>query len=240
MISLLQNSAKLDVLAVAAHPDDAEIGCGGILARLASEGKKVGVVDLTDGEPTPYTINRDERIEETLKSAKILGLTVRDILELPNRRLFDNFESRLALAERIRVYKPKILLSMYGITPHDSPDHYQTQLITEGAVFYARLSKMEKYFNQIPTYRVYNIFYYVTMREMPNPEYFLPRFVVDITEEFTTKTLSLKAYASQFRADPKSQGIIHWVDAMGRYYGKNYLNLSPFFQYNTPYYCELI
>lgn len=220
MIPLIQKSKKLDILAVAAHPDDAEIGCGGILARYAREGKQVGVIDVTDGEPTPFTENREERLEEAKKSAEILGLSVREVLDLPNRKLFDNFEARIALAKRIRYYQPKILLGMGGMTPHDSPDHYQSQLITEGAIFYARLSKWEEYFGDVPIYRVRNYFYYATMRESPNPEIMLPRFIIDTSEDYVTKVLALKAYASQFRADKKSQGIIHWIDAMGRFYGK--------------------
>ncbi|MFV2016475.1 MAG: PIG-L family deacetylase, partial [Candidatus Heimdallarchaeota archaeon] len=163
MIPLIQKSDKLDVMVVAAHPDDAEIGCGAILAKLSKEEKSVGIIDLTDGEPTPHTSSRDERLEEAKNSGLKLGLVIREILELPNRKLFDNFESRIALADRIRKYRPKILISQYGKTPHDSPDHYQAQLITEGALFYARLSKWEEFFS-LPVHRVWNLFYYITLR----------------------------------------------------------------------------
>ena len=94
---------ELDVLAVGAHPDDVEIACGGTLARLASLGYKVGIVDLTDGEPTPNSPGPDVRLEEARRAGEILGVAVRLNLNLPNRRLFDSFESRLALGLLVRV-----------------------------------------------------------------------------------------------------------------------------------------
>lgn len=220
LISLINKSKTLDVMAVAAHPDDAEIGCGGILAKLAKEGKTVGIIDLTDGEPTPYTTSREERLEEAKKSGIKLGLQVREILELPNRKLFDNFESRIALADRIRTYKPKVLLSQYGLTPHDSPDHYQAQLITEGAVFYARLSKWEEYFS-FPVHRVWNLFYYVTLRENPSLDITsMSKMLIDVSNTFDEKKESLLSYKSQFRAEITNSGIIPWIQTMASYYGK--------------------
>lgn len=219
MISLINEAESLDVMVVSTHPDDAEIGCGGLMAKIASQGHHVGIIDLTDGEPTPFTVDRDERLEEARRAGLTLGMKVREVLELPNRKLWDTFEARVALASRIRHYKPKILISTYGLTPHDSPDHYQGQLITEGGLFYARLSKWEDYFDGLPTHRVWTMFYYVTLREVPNPELFLPRFVVDVTNEFPTKVETLRCYESQFRANPNSPGVIPWVETMARYYG---------------------
>ena len=90
---------NLDVIAVGAHPDDCEIGCGGTLASLAQSGLSVGIIDLTDGEPTPNCDDPAIRIEEANEAAKALGLTKRIILELPNRRLFDSFEAMKASKE---------------------------------------------------------------------------------------------------------------------------------------------
>ena len=221
MISLISQTKQLDVIVVSPHPDDAEIGCGGIIAKLAQQGLKIGLIDLTDGEPTPYTVNREERLDEATQSAKTLGLQVREVLELPNRKLFDNFEARIQLAERLRFYKPKILLSNYGMTPHDSPDHYQGQLITEGALFYARLSKWEEFFNNLPVHRIYNLFYYITLRENPNPDIIgMSKIILDISKTFNLKKEALLSYQSQFRANPKAPGVIPWVETMARYYGK--------------------
>ena len=222
MISLVNKSTQLDVVAVSPHPDDAEIGCGGILAKLSEQGLKVGLIDLTDGEPTPFTTSVQERLDEATESAKKLGLVIREILELPNRKLFDSFEARIELAERFRYYKPKILLSNYGMTPHDSPDHYQAQLITEGALFYARLSKWEEFFHNLPVHRIYNLFYYVTLRENPNPEISgMSKIVIDVSKTFNIKKEALLSYKSQFRANPNNPGIIPWIETMAHYYGKS-------------------
>ena len=101
---------QLDVIAVGAHPDDVEIACGGTLASLADRGYQVGIIDLTDGEPTPGCPNPAVRLEEARKAAGILGAQ-RITLELPNRRLFDCFEARVALAIDVRILLPIILIA---------------------------------------------------------------------------------------------------------------------------------
>src|SRR5262249_49458756 len=93
---------EIDFLAVGAHPDDVEIACGGTLAHLAKLGYQVGIVDLTDGEPTPLSPGPDARLEEARRAAEILGVSTRITLNLPNRRLFDSFEARIELAKILR------------------------------------------------------------------------------------------------------------------------------------------
>ena len=85
----------LDVIAVGAHPDDVEIGCGGTLALLAARGLRVGIVDLTDGEPTPRSSGPDERLAEAAAAARVLGVVHRENLDFPNRRLLDRKSTRL-------------------------------------------------------------------------------------------------------------------------------------------------
>ena len=130
----------LDVIAVGAHPDDVEIAVGGTLARLAQQGYRVGIVDLTDGEPSPGSPGPDVRLQEAIDAAKILGVQVRETLELPNRRLFDDFEARVALAKVFRRYRPRIVMGIAGKTPMASPDHWQASQITDAAIFYSRLT----------------------------------------------------------------------------------------------------
>ncbi|MFM9116979.1 MAG: PIG-L family deacetylase, partial [Planctomycetota bacterium] len=89
---------RLDVIAVGAHPDDVEIACGGTLAQLVRQGYRVGIIDLTDGEPTPRCPSPAVRLAEAQAAAQALGVQRRVTLELPNRRLFDCFEARIALA----------------------------------------------------------------------------------------------------------------------------------------------
>src|SRR5215471_17571552 len=112
---------QLDVIAVGAHPDDVEIACGGTLARLVRQGYRVGIVDLTDGEPTPGSPGPEVRLAEADKAAKTLGVHLRVLLDLPNRRLFDSFEARVALAKVFRRYRPKLVFGFGEKTPLASP-----------------------------------------------------------------------------------------------------------------------
>ena len=103
---------RVDVLAVGAHPDDVEIACGGTLAKLAAQGYRVGIVDLTDGEPTPRSPGPEVRLAEARRAAETLGAVVRVTLDLPNRRLMDGFEARVALAKEFRKYRPRLVIGL--------------------------------------------------------------------------------------------------------------------------------
>ena len=104
---------SLDVIAVGAHPDDVEIGCGGTLARLVQQGYGVGIVDLTDGEPTPGSPSPEVRLAEAAEAARILGVH-RETMTFPNRRLFDGFEVRVELAKIFRRFRPRIVIGLEG------------------------------------------------------------------------------------------------------------------------------
>src|SRR5215210_2590261 len=101
---------QLDVIAVGAHPDDVEIACGGTLASLVDAGQKVGIIDLTDGEPTPLSPGPDVRMAEAKAAGEALGVHLRTLLHLPNRRLFDSFEARVKLAIEFRKHKPRHII----------------------------------------------------------------------------------------------------------------------------------
>ena len=116
---------QVDVLAVGAHPDDVEIACGGTLAKLVQQGHRVGIIDLTDGEPTPLSPGPEVRLAEARRAAEVLGAVVRVTLDLPNRRLFDSFEARVALAKEFRKYRPRLVIGLGAGTPLASPDHGQ-------------------------------------------------------------------------------------------------------------------
>ena len=145
---------QLDVLAVGAHPDDVEIACGGTLAKLAQQGHRVGIIDLTDGEPTPGSPGPEVRLAEARRAADVLGVAQRVTLDLPNRRLFDTFEARVALACEFRRYRPRLVIGLGGKTPTASPDHYQASLIIEAAAFYSKLTKWDEHFDGLPPYVV--------------------------------------------------------------------------------------
>lgn len=187
----------LDVIAVGAHPDDVEIGCGGTLASLVRQGYRVGIVDLTDGEPTPLSPGPEVRLAEADEAAAILGVSVRKNLNFPNRRLFDGYEVRVELAKVFRRYRPKLVLGIADKTPLASPDHLQTVQITDAAVFYSRLTKWDDQFDHLPVHTVANQMWY-PLGLSRLPERSSDRFVVDISSTIGVKLASVKAYKTQF------------------------------------------
>ncbi len=194
---------ELDVMAVGAHPDDVEIACGGTLAVLARQGYRVGIVDLTDGEPTPGSASPEVRLAEAHRAAETLGATVRVTLDLSNRRLFDSFEARVALAAEFRKYRPRLVIGFGDGTRLASPDHYQAMLITDAAVFYSRLSKWEEHFDDLEPHSISRQLYFTlafhTLPAAPAASH----FVVDCTDTIDTKIASIACYESQFAHRPE-------------------------------------
>lgn len=207
----------LDVIAVGAHPDDCEIGCGGTLAALAASGLKVGIIDLTDGEPTPGCPSPEVRIEEAQAAAKALGIAKRIILELPNRRLFDSFQSRVALAIEFRRYRPKLVLGIGGKTPMASPDHWQAMQITDAAVFYSRLSKWDDQFDGLPVHTISRQLYFSLMLESEIVGTGQKQFVQDISATFPQKMDAVRCYATQF--PPEKAYVFEKVETIAKIRG---------------------
>ena len=196
---------RLDVIAVGAHPDHCEIGCGGTLAVLAQQGLSVGIVDLTDGEPTPGCDDPSIRLAEAQQAAATLGIH-RIVLDLPNRRLFDSFEARVALAKQFRIFQPKLVLSLNCKTPMASPDHWQAAQITDGAVFYSRLSKWDQHFDGLPVHVISRQLYYHLFFEDEWSGVGAKQFVHDISATIELKLDSVRCYATQF---PKEKEYIY-------------------------------
>ena len=194
----MTNYEKLDVIAVGAHPDDVEIACGGTLAKLVKQGYKVGIVDLTDGEPTPNSPGPEVRVEEAKRAAETLGVHQRVILELPNRRLFDSFEARVALAKEFRKYRPQVVIGFGDKTPLASPDHWQAMQITDAAVFYSRLTKWDDQFDDLPVHTISSQLYFRLAFEPSTLAGFASHFTIDVSETFETKLDSIRCYATQF------------------------------------------
>lgn len=208
---------ELDLIAVGAHPDDVEIACGGTLARLARKGYRVGIVDLTDGEPTPGSAGPDVRLGEATRAAEILGASVRINLNLPNRRLFDTFESRVALAKVFRKHRPKVVLGFGGKTVLASPDHYQAMLITDAAVFYSRLTKWDEHFDGLPVHTISNqLSFPIALHGLNLPEA-SGYIVADIGSTLAIKLDAVRSYATQFPA--AKAGIFGAIETMNRYHG---------------------
>lgn len=207
----------LDVIAVGAHPDDVEIGCGGTLAKLAEQGHRVGIVDLTDGEPTPGSPSPDVRLTEAAAAAKTLGVAERITLNLGNRRLMDGFDERVALAKVLRKWRPKLVLGLGEKTPMASPDHWQAMQITDAAVFYSRLTKWDDRFDNTPPHRIAAQLYYSLTFYTLEPPTIGNDFVVDISSTLDAKLASIRCYETQF--PPEKQQLFGRVEAMNRSHG---------------------
>lgn len=211
------SDSPLDLIAVGAHPDDVEIACGGTLAKLSAKGYRVGIVDFTDGEPTPLSPGPDVRLSEARRAAEILGVSVRENLNLPNRRLFDSFEARVALAKVFRRYRPRVVIGFGGKTVLASPDHYQAMLITDAAVFYSRLTKWDEYFDGLPVHSITNqLSFPIALHGLDLPEA-SGYIVADIGSTLAVKLDAVRAYQTQFPA-PKAR-VFSAIEAMNRYHG---------------------
>src|SRR5881398_3070732 len=130
----------LDYLVIAPHPDDAELGAGATIALLLSQGARVGVLDLTDGEPTPHG-SPEIRARETEAATAVLGLSWRGNLGLVNRRLEADLESRARLAGALRQLRPRCLFAPYWEDVH--PDHVSASRLVDDACFWAKLTKSD-------------------------------------------------------------------------------------------------
>jgi bacillithiol biosynthesis deacetylase BshB1 len=212
-----RREGALDVIAVGAHPDDVEITCGGTLAQLASQGYRVGIVDLTDGEPTPRSAGPDVRLAEAARAAEILGVSERITLNLPNRRLFDCFEARVELAKVFRRHRPRVVLGFGGKTVLASPDHWQAMQITDAAVFYSRLTKWEEHFGGLAPHTIVNQFSFpILLHSLSLPES-SGWFVTDISGSLDRKLEAIRAYRTQFPSEKAR--VLSLVEAANRFQG---------------------
>ena len=208
---------QLDIIAVGAHPDDVEIACGGILARLARQGHSVGIIDLTDGEPTPLSPGPEVRLAEAKDAAAVLGVQHRVTLELPNRRLFDSFEARTLRATELRRYRPKLVIGLGASTPPASPDHWQAMQITDAAVFYAKLTKWDEHFDGLPPLVIPALLhcYLIDQEEaLSRPG----RIIADISDTLQLKLAAIRCYKTQF--PPEKEYVFQRVEAAAQFLGQ--------------------
>ena len=188
----------MDVVAVGAHPDDIEVACGGTLARLVRQGYRVGIVDLTDGEPTPRSPGPEVRLAEAKRAAEVLGVHERITLDFPNRKLFDSFEARVELAKVFRRWRPQVVIGFGDRTPTASPDHWQAMEITDAAVFYAKLTKWPEHFDVLPEHAISSQLYFSLGMETTVVNPAMTHFVVDIGDSLALKMKSVRCYETQF------------------------------------------
>ena len=204
-------SLELDILVIGAHPDDAEIGCGGTIAHYAKTGKNVGVLDLSNGEPTPFgTV--EKRMAEAKVASEILGLKVRITLDMTNRYIENTVENRKKVSEVIRKYKPKILITH---PPNDwHPDHVACHLLVNAAKFQSKLTKIEsEYSEHYPKY----VFYF-DHSHLKDKNRKLD-FLIDISDSLEDKISALRAYKTQFVDNEKHMRIFDYIRERAGYLG---------------------
>ena len=180
---------SLDILVVAPHPDDAEIGVGGTLLRSKSQGLSVGVLDMTTGEPTPHG-SLETRARETAAATGILKLDWRDNLGLANRSLEPTLAARRALAGVFRTVRPKVIFAPYWEDVH--PDHVAASQLVDAARFWAKLTKSDL---AGEPYWPPRLFYYFSIHLRIHPK---PSFIVDISDQIEAKMQAIANYESQF------------------------------------------
>jgi bacillithiol biosynthesis deacetylase BshB1 len=178
---------RIDVLAIAAHPDDVELTCGGTLVKMAALGYKTGVIDLTAGEMgtrgTP-----EIRAREAAAAARILGVTVRENLGLPDSDVSASRGNKLLLAAKIRALRPHTVILPYWEGRH--PDHYNASKLGYEGCFLAGLTRLPIEGDAFRPYKIIYATAYARVR---------PTFVVNITKEFERRRRAILAYGSQFR-----------------------------------------
>jgi bacillithiol biosynthesis deacetylase BshB1 len=204
---------SVDIVAIAAHPDDVEQTCGGTLIKMAEKGYCTGVLDLTTGDMgtrgTP-----EQRIEESAAAAKVLLARYRDNLRFPDARLENTISARMTLALKIRETRPRVVILPYWQGRH--PDHYRTAELGYEACFLAGLKKMDEYSEP---HRPYKILYSSIYANVT------PSFVVDISAQFERRMAALLSYRSQYGGGegsdlfPDEQEIRERLGAVARYYG---------------------
>jgi bacillithiol biosynthesis deacetylase BshB1 len=202
----------LDALVVAPHPDDAELGMGGLIIRLIQQGWKLGILDLTSGEPTPLG-SLERRAAETAEATAVLGNPWRKNLGLPNRSLEATLINRRAIAGVFREVQPRLLFAPYWEDAH--PDHTAASKLVEEARFWSKLSRSD--IPGAPFYPARILYYFsVHLRIVERPS-----LVIDISDQLEAKVRALTCYRSQLVDNQPAgkPGVIDSVCDRTRYWG---------------------
>jgi len=198
-----------NIVVVGPHPDDQEIGMGGTIARLQDQGHRVLLLDMTNGEPTPYG-DPETRAKEAAKAAKLLGVE-REMVGLPNRTVEHTIQARHQVAGVIRQWQADIIFTPFFQDAH--PDHIATTRIVEDARFDAKLTKTD--LPGEPIYPKWLFYYYAShLRWVADPS-----FLIDITGYTDVKRESIVAYETQFVKPEKNRRVVEWVLSANHYFG---------------------
>jgi len=219
----------VDILALAAHRDDVEQTCAGTLLKMSERGYRTGILDLTQGEMGTRGTAED-RAGEAAEAARILKVSWRHALDIPDGRVENNWENRLKVVRVLREQRPRVLILPYWEGRH--PDHYTASILGYEAAFISGLAKLNSAVSDQPSaignpggdsaapHRPFKIIYASLYRDVR------PTFVVDITDQFEMRFTSLMAYKSQFTDQEAGSGIFPAqkeirarVESMARFYG---------------------
>ena len=205
----------VDILAIAAHPDDVELTCGGTLHKLKKRGYRFGIVDLTRGEMGTRG-SAEIRAREALRAAEILGAEFREALDLGDGGLRRGREEELQVIDVIRREKPRIIFTPYPDDRH--PDHRRAGQIVTDASYYAGTRKIE---TQYPAHRPQQTIYFSTFLSHP------PQFLVDVSDVIEIRRAAMRAFESQFHKEGSTEpetvlaqkNFLDMIDARAREYG---------------------
>jgi len=202
---------KLDILVIGAHPDDAEIGCGGTIAHYKKKGKNIGILDLSNGEPTPFG-SVEKRLAEAKAASEVLHVDIRITLDMTNRYIENTIENREKVSEVIRKYKPNVLITHPSDDWH--PDHIACHQLVNAAKFQSKLTQTE---SQYPEYYPKYVFYF-DHSHLKDKNRKLD-FLVDISDSIEEKITALKAYKSQFVDNKKHLRIFDYIKERAGFLG---------------------
>jgi len=191
MITKKEN--KIDVIAFSPHPDDAEMGCGGLLLKLKDKGYRTGIVDLTLAELSTNG-NPEIREKETKKASKVLGLDIRENLKLEDAGIRNDSDSRIKVVNVLRKYRPDMVLIPFWRDRH--PDHENSYKLLKDSIF---ISGLKKFKTDLDAYRPHIVISYMLHYE------FKPCFIVDISKYYKRKIKAVSSYSSQFYSSFKKE-----------------------------------
>jgi len=225
----MEKEIRIDALAFSPHPDDAEMGCGGLLLKLKDKGYRTGIIDLTRAELSTNG-NLKTREEEIKEASKILGLDIRENLGLEDANIKNDYDSRLKVISAVRKYRPGLALIPFWRDRH--PDHENSYKLLKDAIF---ISGLEKFKTELDSYRPDVVINYMLHYE------FKPSFIVDISQYYNKKFSAVAAYKSQFYSDVAKKVMTHiaskyFFDVINSRHQCSGLKIRS--EYGEPYYIE--
>ncbi|MCJ7727687.1 MAG: bacillithiol biosynthesis deacetylase BshB1 [Candidatus Hydromicrobium sp.] len=225
----MEKEIRIDALAFSPHPDDAEMGCGGLLLKLKDKGYRTGIIDLTRAELSTNG-NLKTREEEIKEASKILGLDIRENLGLEDANIKNDYDSRLKVISAIRKYRPGLALIPFWRDRH--PDHENSYKLLKDAIF---ISGLKKFKTGLDSYRPDVVINYMLHYE------FKPSFIVDISQYYNKKFSAVAAYKSQFYSDVAKKVMTHiaskyFFDIINSRHQCSGLKIMS--EYGEPYYIE--